>query len=173
MQHRRATVAFVVLAVLLSSCKKEKSAAEQASEDARAVAMVEAAQDAPPPPVPLEPQPITSADVEKYGLYGTGCTLVPAAQAGGDPVLVVNDKRGVMKVGGKFITFAADPGSTPLALGAVSHYVGKAQSVFIQRQPGDGSRLGEESVRWDGNVLVRDAHDQVVYTMAGQIVCGG
>jgi len=135
--------------------------------------MVEAAQDAPPPPVPLEPQPITSADVEKYGLYGTGCTLVPAAQAGGDPVLVVNDKRGVMKVGGKFITFAADPGSTPLALGAVSHYVGKAQSVFIQRQPGDGSRLGEESVRWDGNVLVRDAHDQVVYTMAGQIVCGG
>ena len=172
MQHCRAAASLVVLALLLSSCKNEKSAAEQASEDARAVAMVEAAQDAPPPPTPLEPQPITSADIEKNGLYGAGCTLVPASQPGGDPVVVANDRRAVMKVGGKFITFAADPGSTPLALGAMSHYTGKAQSLFLQRQRGDGPRLGEESVRWDGNILVRDAHDQLVYTTAGQIICG-
>lgn len=168
----RTTAILVVLLAALSACRHEKSPAEQASEDARDIAMVEAAQDAAPPPVPLEPQPITAADIEKNGLYGVGCSLVPAAQPGGDPLVMLNDKRAVMKLGGKFVTFAADPGSGPLALGARSHYVGKAQSLFVQKSPGEGTRIGEESMRWDGSVVVRDAHDQQVFTATGQIVCG-
>ena len=170
--RRCGTMVMLLVPLLVTACHKDKSPAEQASQDARAIAMVEAAQDAPPPPVPLQPQPITAVDIEHNKLYGAGCTLVPASQPGGDPLLMADGKRAVMKVGGKFVTFAADPGSTPLALGTFSHYVGKAQSLFIQKATGPGTRLGEESMRWDGTILVRDAHDQVVYTSTGEIVCG-
>lgn len=171
MQHR-AVVSLLALMVMLAACADEPSPAEKAREDARAIAMVERAQNTAPPPVPIEPQPITAADIEKNNLYGAGCSLVPVTQPGGDPVLIANERRALMKLGGRFVTFAADPGSGPLALGARSHYVGKAQSLFVQKTPGDGTRLGEESIRWDGSVVVRDAHDQLVYTTSGEIICG-
>lgn len=163
---------FLLPIVLLSACQQPKSAAEQAAEDARAITQVEAAQKAAPPPVPLDAQPITAADREKAVLYGAGCSLVPATQPGGDPVLLIDPKRATMKVGGKFVTFAADPGSEELALGVRTHYVGKAQSLLLEKAPGGGARLGEEAMRWDGRLAVRDAHDQLVYSNAGEIVCG-
>ena len=156
----------------MTACQETKSPAEQASEDARAIAQVEAAQSAAPPPTPLEAQPITAADLEKAGLYGAGCSLVPAPQRGGDPVLLVDQKRATMKIGGKFVTFAADPGSEELAMGVRTHYVGKAQSLLLDTAPGAGSRLGEEAMRWDGRLAVRDAHGQLIYSNAGEIVCG-
>lgn len=163
----------ILPALILTACKHEKSAAEQAREDARDIAMVEAAQDAKPPPVPLDPQPITSVDIEQNKLYGAGCTLVPRTVPGGDPVVMANDRRAVMKVGGKFVTFAADAGAELLALGVRTHYVGKEQALFLDHQPGDGSKLGEEAMRWDGRLTVRDAHGQLVYTTSGELVCGG
>ena len=169
----RAIVSVMALTALLSACDKPKSAAQQARDDARAVAMVEAAQHAVPPPMPIEPQPITAADIEKNALYGAGCTLVPTSQPGGDPLVMANDRRAVIKIGGKLVTFAADAGSAPLELGVRSHYAGKAQSLFLQKAGGDGTRLGEETFRWDGSLTVRDAHDQLIYTSTGEIVCGG
>lgn len=171
--HLRAVVLFVAVPLALSACDKAKSAAEQAREDAKAIAMVEAAQHAAPPPMPIEPQPITAADIEHNNLYGVGCSLVPATQPGGNPLVVATDKRAVIKIGSKFVTFAADPGSPPLALGARSHYVGREQSLFLEKAGGDGTRLGEESFRWDGTLTVRDSREQLVYTTAGEIVCGG
>ena len=170
----RATVpGFLLFApLLLTSCEQPKSQTQKAREDARAIAQVEAAQDAAPPPVPLDPQPITAADLEKNRLYGAGCSLTPSAQPGGDPVLLADQNRAVMKVGGKFVTFAADSGSEELAMGVRTHYVGKAQSLMLEKGAGDGAHLGEEAMRWDGRVAVRDAHDQLVYANAGQIVCG-
>jgi len=169
----RAVVLFVALPLVLSACEKPKSAEEQARDDARAIAMVEAAQHVAPPPVPLDPQPITAADIEQNKLYGVGCTLVPADQPGGNPLVVATDKRAVIKLGSRFVTFAADAGSPPLALGARTHYVGKAQSLLLEKASGDGTRLGEESFRWDGTLTLRDAHEQLVFTSSGAIVCGG
>jgi hypothetical protein len=171
MRHVPATL-ILLAALSIASCHKAKSPAEQAAEDARAVAMVEAVQNAPPPPVPLEPQPITAADIEKAGLYGAGCTLVPAGQPGGNPIMMADRKRATIKLGGKFVTFAADPGSPELALGTRSHFVGKAQSLLLQKGAGNGTALGEESMRWQGTMTLRDAHDQMVYTETGEITCG-
>ncbi len=168
-----AVLATVATAALLTSCEEVKSDAQQAAEDVRAIAMVEAAQDSKPPPVPIEPQPITAADIENNRLYGAGCNLVPTAQPGGDPLVVANDRRALIKVAGRLVTFAADAGSETIMLGVRTHYVGKAQSLFLQRAAGDGNRLGEDSVRWDGTLTVRDANEQLVYTSSGEIVCGG
>ncbi len=169
----RAALLIVALPLVVTACDKPMSPAEQAREDARAIAMVEAAQHAVPPPNPIEPQPITSADMEHNRLYGAGCTLVPAAQPGGSPLVVATGRRAVIKIGSRFVTFAVDAGSAPLALGARSHYVGKEQSLHLQKASGDGTRLGEESFRWDGTLTVRDAHDQLIFTSTGEIVCGG
>ena len=166
--------AFLLIGLcLLSACSgKTKDPVLQAREDAKAIAMVEAAQDAKPPPAPLYPEAITSADIEANQFYGAGCNLIPAGQPGGNPVLIANGNRAVLKVGGKFVSFAADPGSALLAMGTRSHYVGKAQSLILERGTGDGTKLGEEASRWDASVSVRDAYGQMVYSAGGELVCG-
>ena len=171
---RRVTVGPVLIAVsLLAACDEPKSPAEQASEDARAVAMVEAAQNVKPPPVPIEPQPITAVDIEENKIYGSGCTLVPATIPGGDPLVMANGNRALVKFSGKFVTFAADPGSPELGLGARTHYVGKAQSLRLARSPGDGTALGQDGQHWDGRAEIRDAADQLIWSAAGVVTCGG
>lgn len=170
---RRPALGIASLLILLTACEPHKTAAQQAAEDARAVAMVEAAQNVKPPPAPLDPQPITAADIEANGIYGAGCSLVPVNVPGGDPVVMANGRRALVKIGGKFVTFAADPGSPVLALGLRTHYVAKAQSLLLQRGPGSGTALGQDGMRWDGRVAIRDAHDQPVYESAGILTCGG
>jgi len=165
------TGAIFVLA-LLSACEGPKSPAQQAAEDARAVAMVEAAQNVKPPPVPVEPQPITAADIEQNHLYGSGCTFVPAEQPGGNPLVMADANRAVVKLAGKFVTFAADPGSAALARGARVHYVGKAQSLDLVRAAAAPVPLGREGLRWDGRVMLRDATAQVIWSGAGVLTCG-
>ena len=176
MRIKRQACGFLALGPLilsLSACEKSKSPSEQAAEDARAVAMVESAQNLKAPPVPIDPQPITPADIEKNQLYGVGCTLVPLSVPGGDPVVMANDRRALVKLAGKFITFAADPGSPAIALGVRAHYVGKAQSLALARSTGDGTALGSDGMRWDGGAEIRDVQDRVIWSTAGALTCGG
>ena len=164
-------VAVMVVPVLLAACEKTVSPAEKAAEDARAIAMVEAAQDVKAPPVPLQPQPLTAADFEQNRLHGPGCNLVPDDYAG-DPVVVADGTRALLKIGGRLVNFAADGGSEPLAMGARTHYVGKAQSLVLTRGSGAGNSIGEDSERWDGSLTIRDANNQLVYTATGELMCG-
>ena len=170
---RGALMVLPVVCLLVSSCsEKPKDPVRQARDDARDIAMVNAAQDTRPPPTPLEPEPITAADIEVNKFYGAGCNLVPAAQPGGSPILVANDRQAVLKISGKFVTFAADPGSPVLAMGARSHYVGKAQSLDLRRATSGGTQLGDEASRWAGSMAVHDAWNQLVYSAGGELVCG-
>ena len=169
---RAGTIGLMIAPVLLlAACQKEKTPAEQAAEDARAIAMVEAAQTALPPPEPLDLQPITSSDVEKNALYGAGCSLVPASNPGGDPILVASERRALVKLSGRYITFAADAGSEPLTAGVRTHYVGKAQALVLEKSSGSGTSIGDDALRWQGRVTIRDAHDQLVYSVAGDLLC--
>ncbi|MES2493282.1 MAG: hypothetical protein V4579_08395 [Pseudomonadota bacterium] len=159
--------------LLLTGCAEQpKDPAVQAREDAKAVAMVEAAQSAKPPPTPMAPQPITAADIKANRFYGAGCSLVPAGQPGGNPIVIANDRRAVLKVGGKFVTFAADSGSALLAMGTRSRYIGKAQSLDLNRSPSDGTRLGQEASRWSAGMVVRDPWGQMIYSSGGELICG-
>lgn len=160
----------VPVLLALSACQPAKSPAEKAREDARAVAMVEAAQRQVPPPVPLDPEPITLADIES-GHLEPACRFVSAGSTDGSPVLLVNDRRALMKSEASFLSLAADGGSPAIAPGLKAHYVGKAQSLVLERGPGPGTHPGEDGMRWPAKVSVRDAWDQLVYAGTGELSC--
>src|SRR5687768_2584298 len=115
------------LALAVSACEPEPTPAEKAADDARAVAMVEAAQDRHPPPQPLAPQPLTRADIERFKLFGAGCGFEPEGRS--EPVLLIRAQQAVMKLDQRPTTFASDPGGAQLPLGTWEHYVGKGLSL--------------------------------------------
>ncbi len=154
------------------ACKQAPTRAEQARADATAIAQVEAAQDVHPPVKAIELQPIAAADLEKYGLFGAGCGLVPGAPPAGDPVVVAGPKRATIKIGGRLMILASDPGATPLPLGAWSHYIGKAMTLTLAKGEGDGANPGSDRMRWNGAVTVRDQWDRMIYTAIGALECG-
>ncbi len=156
-------------AVALSGCDKP-TPAEKAVDDAKDIAMVEAAQHAYGPPVPLDPLPITPADLERAGLLGANCSFEPEGHA--DPVLVARSKQAVMKLGKTMTAFASDNGSKPLPLGTWTHYVGKEASLRILKAEGEGGLGGQAGVEWQATLIVADLHDRTVYTSPGRLRCG-
>jgi hypothetical protein len=161
----------VIAAALMSSgCTPEPTAAEQAAADAKAIAQVEAAQENYPPVQPLDPQPITPADLERAGLLDEGCAFEAEGQS--DPVLVARPKRAVMKLGRSLTNFASDPGSAALPLGTWTHYVGKAASLRMAKAAGNGDVGGQKGLEWSATLTATDEHDRVIYTSAGRLRCG-
>ncbi|MBW8785789.1 MAG: hypothetical protein JF593_14335 [Novosphingobium sp.] len=163
-------VAIAVL--LLPACQEGLTPQEQARQDARDVAKVEAINHAKPPPSPLDPQSITAADIEQNKLYGPGCGFVARTVPGGDPIVLTTPERATLKLAGKFVTLAADKGGAAMPLGTWAHYVGKEQSLTLARAPGDGTAPGLDRLRWDGQLTVRDDVDQIVFSSAGTVQCG-
>lgn len=168
----RLSIAVLAPVLALTGCGKEESPARRARDDAHAIAMVEAAQHTKPPPVALTPQPITAADLATHRLSGSGCKLFGPEDRAGDPLATLNPQRAMIKVEGRFMILAADVGSTPAVEGVMRHYVGKSHSIRIERSGGDGHALGQDDLRWPARLTIYDAWDQVVFTTAGDLVCG-
>lgn len=163
-------ILFPVAAMLaLSACDKE-TPAEKAIDDAKDIAMVEAAQHNYGPPIPLDPLPLTPADIERARLIGAGCSFEAEGQS--DPVLIARPKQAVMKVGKELTAFASDNGSTQLPLGTWAHYVGKAGSLRIHKADGEGGLGGQAGVEWQATLTVTDQHDRTVYSSPGRLRCG-
>lgn len=153
---------------VLAGCDKP-TPAEQAAEDAKAIAQVEAANRSYPPPIPLYPEPITPADLQHAGLLDAGCAFEAEGQS--DPVLVIRAKRAAMKLGRNLTSFASDPGSPGLPLGTWTHYVGKAGSLRVEAE-GAGDPAAQNRVEWAARLTATDQHDRIVYTSAGKLRCG-
>lgn len=152
---------------ILYGCQKPLTDAEKAS----AAAQIEAAQHAKPPPEPIDLQRITAADIEQNRLYVPGCSFVPDATPGGDPVVIAASEGAVVKIAGRMVTFAADVGGTRLGTAAWIHYTGKAQSIRFD--PGSGSSgLGTDGVTQPARLTLSDAYDRVVWSGGGMLVCG-
>ncbi|MFX7866405.1 hypothetical protein ABTK37_20625, partial [Acinetobacter baumannii] len=75
------------------------------------------------------------------------CHFALAGSAVAPPVLLVNQRRALIKSEARFIALAADSGSPAIAPGIRAHYVGKAQSLVLERSPGDGVHPGEDGLR--------------------------
>lgn len=156
----------------LGACKAEMSSAEKARQDERDIAQVEAAQKIKPPPQALHPQPITEADITANQLSGAGCALIPSGTADDLPVLLSDRSRAVLKLDGRMLKLAADPGSTELPLDSRAHYVGKRFALQIEKASGEGTIVADELTRWSANITIRDAWDQIVYRTDGALECG-
>lgn len=163
----RAWTGVLLAPAVLCGCNKPLTDAEKA----RAVAQVEAAQRAKPPPDPVDLQRITAADIEQNRLYVPGCSFVPDTTPGGDPVVIAASEGAVVKIAGRMVTFAADVGGTRLDAAAWMHYTGKAQSIRFD--PGGGSStLGADGVTQPARLTLSDAYDRVVWSGGGTLVCG-
>ncbi len=164
-------VALVVCtALLLISCSKEEpSPAEQARMDEADIAAVNAAQ--VPPPAPVEPDRIAMQDIEKYDIYGPGCSF--AAGSGLAAIAILQEKRAYMKINGNVLPFAPDAGSGDLPLGTKGKYTGSAWSFVLDLASEEGKQSGSETISYPARFVLRNDHDQIVYQADGLTQCGG
>ncbi|TCJ37405.1 hypothetical protein [Parafrankia sp. BMG5.11] len=159
----------ICAALLAASCGKEElSPIEQARQDEADVAAVNAAQ--VPPPVPIEPETIGMPDIEKYDMFGAGCSFAPGK--GIAAVALLQPERGFMKIDGGVVRFAPDAGSGDLPLGAKGKYTGGAYSFVLDLASEEGTQSGYETVNFPARLVLRNDRDQVVYQADGTAQCG-
>lgn len=163
--HRIALAAVALLAGC-SEAGKENDAAQ----DARDIAMVNAAQDAKPPARPIAPEPILFFDITKNRLYGSGCNFVPEG-GGMGAVLLAQPDRAIMKLNGNIVTLASDPGSAQLPQGSWSRYTGKAFALVLTEDSGTPRTRNGVVETFRGELVVTDPHDQVIYRAPGTAQC--
>ena len=166
-RHRsRCGVSLAFSLLLLAACAPGQTAAEKRAEEDRAIAQVNAAQTAKPPPQTIAPQPILFADIQQHKLFGAGCAFAPGGSMGA--VLLTRAKVAYIKLDDRPVRFASDPGSAKLPLDTFSRYVGKEMALSLTRSTGDA----DQATRWAGHLVVTDPLDQVIYEADGQVQCG-
>ena len=156
--------------ILLSACNSGVSPAEQKRSDAADVAAVEAIQKVAPPIKPINLQRITLEEITAKNLSGAGCSFSITSPA--EPLALALVGRALIKVDDTIVVLISDNGGTKLEMGAWEHYLGKEYTLNLKRVPGPGQAAGEESVRYAGELTVRDAWDRVVYSTQGLLDCG-
>lgn len=159
--------------VLVAACgKPEERAARKASEDAAAIAAVEAAQNFRPPVQTVRLEPITHQDVEANNLYGAGCNFVGAGDPQ-SPLVIAQSGRAIIKTGGELTVLFADIAGQKLEMGAWEHYTGKRNTLTIRRTgQGKGIPAGEEVTRYDSRLIVFDEYGRTVLEQTGPLDCG-
>ncbi len=162
---------FTVAAVLLlSGCGSSETPVQKKAADAADVAAVEAIQKVAPPIKPITLQPMTLAEITSKNLSGAGCSFSTTSAA--EPLVLALVGRAIIKFDDATTVLVSDNGGTKLEMGAWEHYVGKAYTLTLKRVPGEGQPVGEESMRYAGELTVRDAWDRVIYSAQGPLECG-
>ncbi|MFT4057114.1 MAG: hypothetical protein QM681_21605 [Novosphingobium sp.] len=152
---------------LLAGCGRE-TPAEEAAENAHDVAMVERM--SREPFKPIIPIPITSIDVERYGLDKPGCSFGKGTVEGQDgPIFIATSGEGFMRVGADLKRFAAKGESADLPGGARTTYVGLSSWVDIVRLPDSGNASDQQT--WPARLIVHDSQERVAYRADGVMRC--
>lgn len=156
----RGVLLALISAAVLGACQDPVTDDQRASEDVAAIAAVKNIQQVDPPLLALTPEPMSARDLKIAGFTGPGCAF-RAGEGGGDPIVLTNQKVGVVKLMGGIVPFASDPGSPKLTGGTWSHYVGKAHSLLVEpANEQTGARF-----------TLRDPQERVVFTTTGQLQC--
>ena len=163
----RQVLMFAGAALLLTGCGDDVSPEEQSAADQRAVAVVEAANDAPPPVELVTPEPILLPDIERYDLLGEACSYAPGTSLGAR--VIAREADAFMKIDGEIERFAADPGARELPMRTRSVYNSKGYSLVLALKEDTGE--GESRASYEGSVTLRDAHGRVVYEGVGEAQC--
>lgn len=160
----------LVAACVLTACSNEPTPAEKAAADARAVAMVEKAQEQLGPVKPVKLEQVSYADIDKTGLSGAGCSFAAAGEK--QPLVVTIGLRGFVKTEGRLIELAGDAGSPEFPYGTRGRLTGKEFVAVLRKNEGDGRVAGDELTAWPATLTLRDANDRVVFSAAGDLSCG-
>lgn len=149
---------------LLAACSQpdpEQSAADVEQE----IALVEQANNAPPPVRDIVPEAIGGPDMMQHQLSGEGCNYAPGTSLGAR--VLAGPQDAWMKIDGKMTRFAADAGAQQLAAGSWNRYLGAGYELqlALDDDPSDHHH--------DGTITLRDPHGRVVYRGAGYAQCTG
>ncbi len=155
----------LLLAFVLAACSNEPTEEERAA----AVAEVEANQT--PAPEQLELGAIRYREIEQHNLFGAGCSFAPEGSGLSAVALAMSDTGHFLR-GSELITLAADKGSTELPYLARRKYDGKAYSMTLDLDEGEGEQVGEEVSDYPATLTIRDTNEQVVYRKTGVAQCG-
>ena len=164
---------FLTAILALAACEPAKPSATPQS-DARDIAMVEGAQHAYPPVIPLVPQALPG-DLARAGLAGPACTFSDPAYAANRPILATGPSRAAIRIAGSVVTFASDPGSSSVPLGTWNHYSGLRYSLLLEPLPTEAipsPAAFSREVRQLVAVTIKDEHDRVVLQAQGVLTCG-
>lgn len=158
----RALAVFLSFA-LLAGCAKEDPT-RKAAEDAQDVAMVERM--SREPFKPIIPDPITGADVARYGLDRPGCSF---RKSGKDLLFFGDATDGFMRLGGNLSRFAAKSDSAELPGGGRTTYVGLANWLDIVGLP--DRRADDDANSWPARLILHDAQERVAFMADGIVTC--
>ena len=161
--------AVLALALIAAACSPDP--AQQAREDAAAVAAVNAAQNRIPPLKALALEQLSPGDFARMDDKGASCAFylgtVPEAHA----LMVSRPSYGWIKVNSELMRLISDSGSSTGPLGTRSHYTGADLTARIE--PGNAGRMASDEPRQivSAQLIVRDRWDRVVFAAAGEQRC--
>lgn len=157
-------LAVVLSLALLAGCAKEDPT-QKAAEDVEDVAMVERM--SREPFKPIIPDPITPADIARYGLDRPGCSF---RKGGEKDLLFFGDASdGFLRIGGHLNRFAAKTVSAQLPGGARTTYVGLSTWLDIVRLP--DRTADNDSNSWPARLILHDAQERVAFMADGIVTC--
>ena len=161
----------VALAIAACACSSEDHAANEA-EDARVVQAVRKANAAPPGIVEVTPEPLLTADIERWDLFGQSCAYAPGTSLGAR--VIAREGDAFMKIDGDLVRFASDSGSRELPMRTRSVYNGREYSVRLEIvDNGKEASLKSGQGNYEGTIWLRDQWDRVVYQGSGSVSCAG
>ena len=153
--------------VVLGACKPD--AEDRAERNQRDVALVQKANNTPPPIEQVAPDPIGYPEMERYDLSGAACNYAPGTSFG--TLVIARSDDAFMKIAGKVQRFAADPGSRELPQKTRSLYNSR-EYVLKLGITGQGKPVpGQSGTDYEGAVTLYDAHGRVVFDGSGLARC--
>ena len=160
----------VGLVALLAGCNEaEKSREQQAIDDEKAIAEVEAAQT--PPPDVVTPQRITDEERARYKLSDSGCAFaVNNPELGAQAILQMN--VGYMKFDGAMERFAPDAGAGDGPAGTSTQYDGGRHGLIVRFDTARTEKAGGDAVSVPTRITLQDGRKRTVYVAEGTSLCG-
>ena len=157
-------------ALLLAGCAEtERSRAQQAIDDERAIAEVVAAQT--PPPDVVAPERITPEERTLYKLSENGCSFaVNNPELGAQAILQMN--VGYMKFDGAMERFAPDAGAADGPAGTSTRYDSGRHGLIVSFDTAGLTKAPGGSVSVPTRITLQDGRGRTVYVAEGASLCG-
>lgn len=159
------TVVAVLAATSTAACDENRDPAQDDAD----VAEIRAMHDNPPA-VPIDPQRISYADIEKHDLFGAGCGFAPANSL--SVIALAQHDRGFLKLEDSIVTLSPDKGGASLPLDSWQTYAGSDYAFELRQLTAESEPSGVEASSWAGSLTITDVKGKVVYEARGTLQCG-
>lgn len=161
--------AVLALALFAGACSPDP--AQQAHEDAAAVAAVNAAQNRMTPLKALGLEQLSPDDFARMDDTGASCAFYLGTMPQAHALMVARPSYGWIKIDSELIRLTSDSGSNAGPLGTRSHYTGKDLTVRIEPSSGASAASREPRQIVPAQLILRDRWDRVVFAAAGEQRC--